>query len=336
MLYIRTDMNDVIATGHVMRCLSIADAASALGEQTVFITADENPTELIKSRGYTSIVLHTKWNDMESEIEALTSVIQECGTKQILIDSYQVTDKYLKAIKQQAKVFYIDDVNAFLYPADGLICYAAYCDEFQYEKHYTGRDIVLYTGTKYVPLRQVFCHMKPKSICTKAENLLILSGGTDPYNFIANLLKNMNKSLYQHIYVICGKYYANYKELCKTYENEKNIHLYSGVADIEKYMQLADVAISAGGTTLYELCAVGTPTITYSFADNQLKNVQKFSEMNVMDYAGDLRKDAVVENVLKYLTMLDADIEIRKKKAVQMQQLVDGAGAERIAKLLMH
>ena len=51
-IYIRVDMNEIIATGHVMRCLSVADAAREMGKETVFITADEKPVELLKGRGY--------------------------------------------------------------------------------------------------------------------------------------------------------------------------------------------------------------------------------------------------------------------------------------------
>lgn len=68
MLYIRTDMNNMIATGHVMRCLAIAEAAKEQGEQVTFLLSDEQAVELIEQRGYQTIVLHTSWYDMESEL----------------------------------------------------------------------------------------------------------------------------------------------------------------------------------------------------------------------------------------------------------------------------
>ena len=58
-------------------------------------------------------------------------------------------------------------------------------------------------------------------------------------------------------------------------------------------MKKVDVAISAGGTTLYELCACGTPTISYSFADNQLNNVKQFDEDGIIPYAGDVRYEDI-------------------------------------------
>lgn len=71
--------------------------------------------------------------------------------------------------------------------------------------------------------------------------------------------------------------------------------------DIEKYMMEADIAISAGGSTLYELCAIGTPTISYSFADNQLDNVTKFAEDGLIAYAGDARYQNVVPKIIDIL-----------------------------------
>ena len=60
MLYIRVDMNDKIATGHMMRCLAVADAARMKGEDTTFILADWQAVELLRQRGYEFVVLHSQ------------------------------------------------------------------------------------------------------------------------------------------------------------------------------------------------------------------------------------------------------------------------------------
>ena len=102
-----------------------------------------------------------------------------------------------------------------------------------------------------------------------------------------------------------------------------------------RFMQEADLAVSAGGTTLYELCAVGTPAISYSFADNQLGNVEKFEEDGMISYAGDLRRDPVAEHVAAYLDYFGQNQKVRRERSLKMQELVDGKGALRIAKALM-
>lgn len=115
-IYIRTDMNEVVATGHVMRCLSIADAAKEMGKDTMFIVADEKPIEMLKQRGYEAIVLHTLWNNMDRELEVLLPLIKERGINKLLVDSYQVTDSYLQRLEEVTEVFYLDDLDAFEYP----------------------------------------------------------------------------------------------------------------------------------------------------------------------------------------------------------------------------
>lgn len=105
---------------------------------------------------------------------------------------------------------------------------------------------------------------------------------------------------------------------------------------MEDYMKTADIAVSAGGTTLYELCACGTPAISYSFVDNQLDNVKQFQEDGLIDYAGDVRYDRVIENILRYLEIYSADITLRRQRSVKMQKLIDGNGASRITDALMN
>ena len=103
MLYIRADMNRIIATGHVMRCLAIADAAEILGRKTTFILADDQAEELIKQRGHKTIILHTEWNNMDIELEQLKNIIMTYKIHALLVDSYQVTPNISKCCQNIQK-----------------------------------------------------------------------------------------------------------------------------------------------------------------------------------------------------------------------------------------
>ena len=329
MLYIRTDMNQVIATGHVMRCLSIADAAKGLGEQVTFILADNQAVPYITDRGCESIVLNTKWDEPESELPMIEKVIKENHITTLLVDSYQVTERYLKLLSNLTKVLYLDDLNAFWYDVDAIICYANYWEKFQYPQRY--QKVKLYLGTAYTPLRKEFSDITDKEIKENAEKLLLMSGGNDEKHILAGILDAIDIIAFKKITVICGRYYAGYEELVDKYKDYKNICIYQAVTDIEKYMQEADLAVSAGGTTLYELCACGTPTISFLLADNQLDNVRKFAEDNVIDYAGDVRSENVIENVAKLISRYKEDKGLRLERSKRMREVVDGQGARRIA-----
>lgn len=332
MLYIRADMNAVIATGHIMRCLSIADAAADQGENTTFFLADEQAAALIRQKGYRAIVMHTQWNNMDSELPSLLKILETEKADRLLIDSYQVTKSYLRALTSQTKTLYIDDINAFIYPVDGIVCYENYWRKFDYYSRY--KETKLFLGTEYTPLRREFRHCETKKIQDRVEELLLLSGGTDPCDVLKSILENIDKDKYKKINVICGRYYKGYRNLQFAYQAIENVHIYQAVSNIEQYMKSADVAVSAGGTTLYELCACGTPSISYTFADNQLDNARQFQKEEIMDYAGDARYDEVVNNIIYYLNVYEKDIGLLRQRSQKMREFVDGEGAFRIIKAL--
>lgn len=296
-------MNQTIATGHVMRCLAIADELASKKIKSIFVLADSNAQSLIQDKGYECVVLNTIWNDMDFEINAITELIQNRNITKLLIDTYQVTEKYLSAIYCLTHVIYLDDINLFLYPVHTLVCYANYWKKFDYENRFKqalDEGIVdkvpqMYLGCEYVPLRREFRNAYTKVINNKIEELLVMSGGADPHHAIKKILTNICVGNYSNINVICGRYNCDYDNLIDEYKDCPNVHIYKSVNNLIDFMKSADVAISAGGTTLYELCAIGTPTITYSIADNQLDNVRQFELDGVMVYAGDLRGESEID-----------------------------------------
>lgn len=270
---------------------------------------------------------------MDEELPVLSQVIRNEHIDKLLIDSYQVTQRYLAELSKLVTTVYMDDLNLFEYPVDAVICYANYWKKFQYKINDKRTTYLL--GMKYVPLKQAFWNCEAKIISEKADNLLVLTGGSDPLNVTEQILDSIDTYQFQTIDVICGIYNTNYNKFVKKYENNKNIKLHQAVSNIEQYMKKADIAISAGGTTLYELCAIGTPAISFSFADNQLDNVRQFQEDGLIDYAGDARMDDIAGTINQYLTSYRNEFELRKEKSEKMQKMVDGKGAIHLAEALL-
>ncbi len=338
MVYIRLDVNSQIGMGHAMRCLSIADALRSLGKKVTFITADNTGEELLKERGYDVVCLNGKWDAPQQELEGLLKFIQENPAEYMIVDKYEISENYLKKINEVIKVVYIDDLNRFIYPCDCLIAYANYYEKFQYPKHY--KDTKLLLGTKYVPLRKEYSDQKEKQINSSGSKVIFLSGGTDNYGvaitFVRELIKQQVLDMY-HIRIICGAFHKDIEQLRaleKEYEN--NLEILVQVKDMWNYMQWADMAVSAGGTTLYELSACGTPFITYTIADNQFDNVKTFEKDNHIYYAGDMRKEPEkkMKHLVCKLNLLRNDIKQREEISKSLQQLVDGKGSMRIAEAL--
>jgi spore coat polysaccharide biosynthesis predicted glycosyltransferase SpsG len=143
MLYIRTDGNPEIGTGHTMRCLSIAGAVEKKGGKVTFIVADDSASTMITERGYHVICLDSIWKDLSAEVESMISAIIENSIGKLLIDSYFVTTEYLQKLCELTQVIYIDDVNAIHYPCNMLINYNCYAEKFHYPARYPDTTLLL-------------------------------------------------------------------------------------------------------------------------------------------------------------------------------------------------
>lgn len=338
MIFVRADANAQIATGHIMRCLSIANALKEQGEEVTFVTADEYGNSFLLDSGFAHICLQTKWDDLEQEIDLLTGLIVENGVKLLVLDTYSVTAHYMAALKKITKLAYIDDLHAFIYPCDILINYSIYANTLPYKQEYTDTKLLL--GCQYAPLRKQFIGLQAPQIKKQIENILILTGGTDSENLTGNLVEYILSKAYLkgiRTEVICGKFYHYRKELEQVAKDNQDVAVLNHVENIQEHMQKADVVVSAGGSTLYELCACGIPTISYALAENQIQNVKTFQELELIPYAGDIRAgmESLCEEICRLLNVYQYDVKRRKTQSVRMKEAVDGRGSIRIARIVL-
>lgn len=339
-VYIRADANIQIATGHVMRCMSIADALERAGCRCTFIMADHESETLVKKR-YPIICLDSVWNQLDGEIEKMETLIQERGIERLLIDSYFVTENYLKRMSRLTKTFYIDDLNKFLYPVNTVINYSIYADSFQYEERYrqAGINTKFLLGCEYVPLRSQF-REHSCVVREQVKNILITTGGTDQYNAAGRLAEDiMLKSEFQEItvHIVAGAYNKNKERLQSLDRCYQRVEVHENVTNMAELMAFCDIAVTAGGTTTYELCACKTPSIAVALADNQLNNVKRFAKEGLLLYAGDITRNAeeTIKTVLMHLRHLCKSKELRQQLFFRMQEKEMKNGSERIAKALL-
>ncbi|MFA9376900.1 MAG: UDP-2,4-diacetamido-2,4,6-trideoxy-beta-L-altropyranose hydrolase [Lachnotalea sp.] len=333
MIGIRADANEIIATGHVMRCIAIAQQLKQLKQEFVFIVADQFTTKFLSKRGYNSICLNTSWENKDSEIEVIVKCIKDNAIEKLIVDSYQVTRFYLENLQKHTKVIYIDDLNKFEYPVDMLINYALIVDGNKYK--YLNKNVLQLLGGEYTPLREEFQNNKIK-IKNSVLNVLITTGGSDHLCIIEKLVKKIiDAKIYRNIkfHIVVGAFFYNVKELEELTEKNKNIILYQHITNMAEIMVLCDVAISAGGTTLAELSSCGLPTICFAVADNQLDGVQMYANREIMISVGDIRKNIVqsINEILEWLAKLMKDKALREKLSQKEKECIDGNGAKRIA-----
>lgn len=373
-LYIRTEANRITATGHMMRCLAIADAAFEKGVRTIFIVAEAGSEKFPKERGYETICLERRWDDFNGEIAVMEKLIAERHIEVMLIDSYFVSGEYMEAVTKMTRTAYIDDLHAAIWSCSILIDYAVYYDLFDYRKEYPDTDLLL--GCKYAPLRREFKELPAKKIRRDVKKVLVVTGGTDEYRFMMRFAETLlsQRELFDGVefILVCGAFnreIENIRKLAESCIAENNTDVKSDVdtesdvdvesdmgaesdADAENHsmtikiyptlptlkdaMMETDLLITAGGTTLYEMAACKTPGICFSMADNQLDNVNGFAKRELVRYAGDIRKDFSFERLIRMMKELMQDYDARASVSERLGALVDGKGAGRIVDAVIH
>jgi UDP-2,4-diacetamido-2,4,6-trideoxy-beta-L-altropyranose hydrolase len=326
MLYIRVDGNAEIGTGHIMRCLSIANEERNSGGDCTFITADLEMTSVIDEQGFSSICLNSIWNDLDSEIDKMEELVNRLNIRNLLVDSYFVTFKYLKCLYMLTYLTYIDDLNTFIYPCSELINYNIYADRLDYPSRYPNTKLLL--GPKYAPLRAEFISLPPRIVRDEVESVLITTGGNDPYNVARQLVEQMQRcsDLQKlRINVVAGRFSKHIAELHELSKKHTNVIVHINPISMAELIRSCDIAVSAGGTTLYELCACGTPTVVFSMADNQVAAVSAFSEVYMLG-CGDYRDDggSCISEMIKNLSRLVRDNNLRMELSSKCYGIIYG------------
>lgn len=331
-LYIRTEANLTTATGHMTRCIAIAEKAKCNGINTVFIVAENGSKDLPEANGFDVIVLDRQWDDFNGEIPVMEALIKELNIKCLLIDSYFVSEEYMEAVGKYTKTAYIDDLHERVWPAHIIIDYAVYFDLFDYEGEYPNSERLL--GCKYAPVRPEYENVIPKETLDSARECLVVTGGSDENHFMKNLLKlvlsrkDWNET---HFTFICGKFNRDYQEIIDLSNDKDNVTVLSPLPSLRDVMNSTDMLITAGGTTLYEMAVCKVPGVAVRIASNQHLNVDGFVRHGLVLDGGDVEADFSYDELAIKIDSLIKDENIRKEIVTRMDGFVDCKGAERIA-----
>lgn len=338
MIGIRADANAVIAAGHIMRCITIAGQLKEQGEEVLFFTADEYAKDMLVSAGMEYICLNSSWKEPEQELPALLNGLKERGCRKLLIDTYEATSLYIGELKKICRVIYIDDMFADIYPADMIINYNAYHVRFPYREAYRGKARLL-LGTSYVPLREEFSADRTQTDAREEAseiNVLLSCGGGDMYNALAGILetavnrRKLEKAVFHTVVGGFNKQAGLLEALAGRYPW---IVLHRNVRNMAELMKDCDLAVSAAGTVLFELCAMRLPTVFFVCADNQRYDREFFEKEDRMLFAGDIRKDreGCLLNICENLEKLMQDKALCRSMKGKLSEVTDGRGAARIA-----
>jgi UDP-2,4-diacetamido-2,4,6-trideoxy-beta-L-altropyranose hydrolase len=254
----RADASPRIGTGHIMRCLTLADVLAERGHPIGFVCTPET-VETVPRLARSGHALHTELPPTPAAL--------------VVVDHYGLGEDYeTQAATHAAHVMVIDDLPQRRHRCDLLLdqTYGRRPDEW---RPLLPASAAILTGPEHALLRPEFAKMRKAALSRRgggpAKRLMISLGGTDPDNVTGAILTALDGSnLDLAIDVVLGAG-APHLDSIRTQITGKPVTLHVGLDTLAPLMVLADIAIGAGGTTSWERCCLGLPTITFEIADNQ-------------------------------------------------------------------
>lgn len=308
-----------LGLGHIYNCITLA---FSMIEHDVLIVISEKSAEGIEKIRETN--LPYKIIKHESEIN---KIIEDFKPDIWVNDCLNTTKEYIESLKSKIKrVVTIEDLGSGIEAADAVInaLYKPIND-----KH-------VYSGYKYVCLRDEFQAEQPAKFSEKVKNVLVMFGGTDP--------TNLNKRLYNSILKFSDKYkdikfnfitgigYDAEKNGVIT-QKDKNIYVYPNVPRVTTYMKHADLAITSQGRTIFELAAMGVPSIVLS--QNKREQTHLFARLEHGFLNLGIGKEVeqnLIENTLDWLINTQA---IRKNMYDLMLSYQLKEGLQRVKNIIV-
>ncbi|MGZ6288271.1 MAG: UDP-2,4-diacetamido-2,4,6-trideoxy-beta-L-altropyranose hydrolase [Bdellovibrionota bacterium] len=335
LLFIRTEANVRVALGHLRRCLSVAQAARSLGYE-VKVMCEDDPALMPMVNGVgAEFVPAVAEIGSDEDAEVLISEFRAAKRRVIfLLDSYQVTEKYMHTLRSAgATVAIIDDIADRRFECDFLINGTASAGELQHLGQ-IGKKLL---GPRYVPLSKHYREKREPRASEKVNTLLVTLGGVDHYSLTELTIESLQ--MWKEplsILVPIGPFYENLSAI-ETWarESRHEVKLLFQQDGLFEPLSKSDFAISAGGQTLYEIAALGCPAIGIALWPNQVQNVQSLGRLGALEPLFYQEGKEFREQFAAALFRLLADPIKRAEMAKIAVKTVDGLGAIRIVQEVM-
>ena len=354
LVMIRTDASQQIGSGHVFRCLTLAETLRESGVTIEFITRNHlgNLNNQIRNRGIKVNLLpdsivkskitlegYEQWLNVTQEEDAEETIRSLAGKKidWLIIDHYALDYKWEDKLRPYTKkIMVIDDLANRSHDCDLLLDQNYIHDKYRYNQ-LTAPDTIKLLGPKYALLRKDFVGNleKQPNHYHEINRVFLFFGGADPDDLTSTALQVLSQPKLKHLLVdvVIGSSNPHQAKLQNQIKKHSNVKLHIQVDNIAELMTKADIALGAGGSTTWERMAIGLPSIVVTIAENQIAFTKALDKEGYLKWLGNA--DQIDENTI-YNALIDAIenphqlLELSHKG----KQLVDGRGVQRVSQLL--
>jgi UDP-2,4-diacetamido-2,4,6-trideoxy-beta-L-altropyranose hydrolase len=338
-ILIRADASVAIGTGHVMRCLALAQAWQDRGGKAVFAMA-EPPLSVccrLLSEGMEVVPLEIQPGGRE-DARWLAELARQRAANWVVVDGYHFDADYQTELKTAGlRVLFVDDnAHADHYTADIVLNQNLHADENLYTSRAPYTRLLL--GPRYVLLRREFQSWRnwQRSIPATGRKVLVSMGGSDPGNMTATLLPALRSIQVEglEVTVIAGGSNPHVESLERTIQaSGAGFRLLKDVTDMPALMAWADVMLAAAGSICWEICAMALPALLLVTASNQTLAAHRlaaFGAVRLLDPGTETIEVACASSLQNIMESQD----IRNNLSSNARELVDMDGSARVVSAL--
>ncbi|ATX76599.1 UDP-2,4-diacetamido-2,4,6-trideoxy-beta-L-altropyranose hydrolase [Reinekea forsetii] len=359
----RTDASLDIGTGHVMRCLTLAQALRAQGASCRFICRphEGNLLELIRKRGFeaqalaTQVVMQEKLTekyesvpahaaslgvDWKTDAEQTKNLIGDVVVDWLIVDHYAI-DKNWQLLLENCyhKLMVIDDLGDRDHQADILLDQNAQgkSGEARY-KGRTNAECNLLLGPHYALLGldyPLLANALPERN-GEISRVLIFVGGSDPFHLTERYLTALNAPEFRHLYVdvVIGSNHSAPEAVSDLVSRVEHARVYYELPSLSALIIRADLMLGAGGATNWERMCLGLNSVIVSVAINQHGINQELEKKGLIYFLGKVEHANInlIRAGLKQILVNPSGNRVSSKR---MRELVDGNGCRRVVQALI-
>jgi len=330
----RTDASVSIGTGHVMRCLALAQAVQDAGGHAIF-AFQELPEALVERLKFerVEVIRITEEAGTQDDGRTTAACAERFLASWVVVDGDRFTSDCLSVLQRAGLrvALYDDFADRKSFPVDVVVNPNLGATDHVYERSgFTGS---LLLGESYVPLRREFLVNPEERVFPREGNkILVTLGGSDPENLTPQIAAALAKVPDWEITIVAGPGYERATELRELVD--RDLKIVSNPADMRSLMEASDLAVIAAGGTLWELLYLGCAVLSYARNLVQARVVGALAEKGAVVDMGDT-KSLDGARLLAVAQQVVASRQVRENMAVAGRAVIDGRGAERVVATLL-
>jgi UDP-2,4-diacetamido-2,4,6-trideoxy-beta-L-altropyranose hydrolase len=327
---IRCDSSYKIGSGHLIRCLSIAEQLRKAGHQVEFACLPllGNQISELEKQAFTVLI-------GPKDTEPANWIPSEKNYDICIIDQYSLNDVYeLKMRNFSKKIIVIDDWGSRKHSADAII-------DPSISSHSRIRKSInsstpFYTGSDWLLMREDFIISHTLAKPRKSiQNVLVFFGGTDPKDLIIRYheeVSNLKTDLNFHFLISSGHPRIDqFKQIL----NPTNVFFDFSPKNMASYLLSMDIYLGSAGTITWERMCVGLTGLVISIVENQVDQAETLAELGVHRYLGEGHMIQPYDAIHALLQQIQSPgiVQEMSRKSLQM---IDGQGCKRLLNLMQN